>query len=72
MNGAQIIANDILVVKQDGKRSLERRECRWVDNIEIGWAGIDWIDVVLDRDQWRTIKNTVTNLLVSPRHSSGG
>jgi hypothetical protein len=35
-----------LVGKPDGKRRLERRRCRWEDNIkmdlrEIGWEGID-------------------------------
>jgi hypothetical protein len=40
-----------------------------VDNIktdlrEIGWDGMDWIDLVLDRDQWRALVNTVVNLQV--------
>jgi hypothetical protein len=40
-----------------------------VDNIkidlrEIGWNGIDWIDLVQDRDQWRALVNTVLNLRV--------
>jgi hypothetical protein len=34
-----------------------------VDNIkmelgEIGWDGIDWIDLAHDRDQWRALVNT--------------
>jgi hypothetical protein len=29
-----------------------------------GWDGIDWIDLVLDRDQWRALENTVINLWV--------
>jgi hypothetical protein len=38
-----------------------------VDNIkmdlrEIGWNGMDWIDLVQDRDQWRALVNTVMNL----------
>jgi hypothetical protein len=42
---------------------------RWVDNIkmdlrEIGWRGMDWIDVAQDRDQWRVFVNTVMNLWV--------
>jgi hypothetical protein len=41
----------------------------WVDNIkmdlrEIGWNGIDWIDLAQDRDQWRALMNTVMNLRV--------
>jgi hypothetical protein len=44
----------ILLGKPEGKRSLERQRCRWVDNIkdlrEIGWGGMDWINVAQDRD----------------------
>jgi hypothetical protein len=44
---------------------LSRR--KWVDNIktdlrEIGWDGVDWIDMAQDRDQWRALVNTVLNL----------
>jgi hypothetical protein len=31
---------------------------------EIGWDGMDWIHLEQDRDQWRTLVNTVINLLV--------
>jgi hypothetical protein len=42
---------------------------RWEDNIrmdlgEIGWDGMDWIDLAQDRDQWRAFVNTVMNLWV--------
>jgi hypothetical protein len=48
----------ILVGKPEGKRLLGRQRHRWVDNIkmdlrEIGWDGLDWIDLAQDRDQWR-------------------
>jgi hypothetical protein len=33
-----------------------------MDLREIGWGGMDWIDVAQDRDQWRTLANTVMNL----------
>jgi hypothetical protein len=32
--------------------------------IEIGWGGMDWIDLALDRDQWRALVNTVMNLRI--------
>jgi hypothetical protein len=32
-----------------------------IDLIEIGWDGMDWIDLAQDRDQWRTLVNTVMN-----------
>jgi hypothetical protein len=40
-----------------------------VDNIkmdlrEIGWDGLDWIDLAACRDQWRALENTVMNLQV--------
>jgi hypothetical protein len=58
-----------LVGKPERKRPLGRPICRWVDNIkmnlrEIGWGGIDWIDLVRVRDQWRALVNTVMNLRV--------
>jgi hypothetical protein len=45
----------ILVGKPEGNRSLGRPKCKWVDNIkmdlrEIGWDGMDWINLAQDRD----------------------
>jgi hypothetical protein len=31
---------------------------------EIGWDGVDWIDMAQDRDQWRSLVNTVLKLRV--------
>jgi hypothetical protein len=31
---------------------------------EIGWDGMDWIDLPPDRDQWRALMNTVMNVRV--------
>jgi hypothetical protein len=52
-----------------GKRPLGRPRRRWVNNIkmdlrEIGQDGMDWIGLAQDRDQWRTLVNTVMNLRV--------
>jgi hypothetical protein len=59
----------ILEEKLEGKTPLGRPRRRWEDNIkidlrEIGWDGIDWIDVAQDRDKWRALVNTVMNLRV--------
>jgi hypothetical protein len=53
----------------EGKRPLGRPRRRWVDNIkvdlrEIGWIGMDWIDLAQDRDQWRALVNAAMNLWV--------
>jgi hypothetical protein len=68
-NGGEENAYRILVGNPKGKRSLGRPRRRWVDNIkmdlkEIGWDGIDWIDLAQDRDQWRALMNAVMNLRV--------
>jgi hypothetical protein len=60
-------AYKILVEKPEGKRTLGKPTCRWVDNIKmdlrvIGWGGMNWIDLAQDRDQWRAPVNTVMNL----------
>jgi hypothetical protein len=49
---------------------LGRPRRRWVDNIkmdllEIGWGGVDWIDLAQNRDKWRVFVNAVMNLQVS-------
>jgi hypothetical protein len=31
---------------------------------EIGWDGMDWIDLAQDRDNWRVLVNAVMNLRV--------
>jgi hypothetical protein len=35
-----------------------------MDLREIGWDGIDWIDLAQDKDQWRALVNAVMNLRV--------
>jgi hypothetical protein len=32
---------------------------------EIGWEGVEWMDLAQDRDQWRAVMNTVMNTCVS-------
>jgi hypothetical protein len=68
-NGEKKNAYRILVGKAEGKRQLGRPRRKWVDNIkmdlrEIGWDGMDWIDLSQDREKWRTLVNTVMNIRV--------
>jgi hypothetical protein len=46
----------ILVGRPEGRRPLGRPRRRWDDNIkmdlqELGWGGMDWIDMAQDRDK---------------------
>jgi len=59
----------VLVGKPEGKTPLERPRCRWEDNIkmglqEMGYGGMDWIELAEDRDSWRAFVNAVMNLRV--------
>jgi hypothetical protein len=63
-NGEKRNAYRILVGKPEGKKPLGRPRRRSVDNIkidlrEIGWDGVDRIDLAQDRDQWRALVKTV-------------
>jgi hypothetical protein len=55
-NGEKRNMYRVLVGRPEGKRPVERPRSRWVDNIkmdlrEIGWDGMDWIDLAQERDQ---------------------
>jgi hypothetical protein len=57
------------VGKPEGKRPLGRPRRWWVNNIkinlrEIGWDGMDWIDLSQDKDRWRALTNRVMNFRV--------
>jgi hypothetical protein len=56
----------VLVRKPEGKRSLGRPKRRWEGSIkmnlqEVGYGGMDWIDLAQDRDRWRVLVNVVMN-----------
>ena len=60
----------LLVGKTEGKRPLGRLRRSWDDNIkmdlqEVGCGGMDWIELVQDRDRWRALVNAVMNIQVS-------
>jgi hypothetical protein len=57
------------VEKPEGKRPLGRPKRRWEDNIkavfqEEGCGGMDWIELVQDRERWLALVNAVMNLRV--------
>ena len=56
-----------MVGKPEGKRALGRPRCRWEDNIKIDlqevrwWGGMDWNDLVQNRDKWQALVIVVMN-----------
>jgi len=59
----------VLVGKPDGKRPRGRSRRRWEDNIkmdlqEVGFGGMDWMELAQDRDRWRALVSTVMKLRV--------
>jgi hypothetical protein len=59
----------IIVRKPKGKRPLRRSKHTWKDNTklnlkEIGYMGVDWINLAQDTDQCEALMNTVMNLWV--------
>jgi len=59
----------VLVGKPEGKSPLGRPRRRWEENIntdlkEVGFVGMDWIEMAQERDRWRALVNAVMNLRV--------
>jgi hypothetical protein len=59
----------VLVGKPEGKKPLGRPRRRWEDNIkmdlqEVGYVGMDWIELAQDRDRWRALVNAVKNFRI--------
>ena len=58
-----------MVGKPEGKKPLGRFWRRWEDNIkmdfqEVECGGMDWVNLVQDRDSWRALVNVVMNIRV--------
>jgi hypothetical protein len=47
---------------RENKDCLELGENIGMDLGEVGWGGMDWIDLDEDREKWRTFLNTVMSL----------
>jgi hypothetical protein len=62
--GGKRNAYRLLVGKPEGWRPLGRSRHMWVDLLEIGSGGVDWIGLARDRDEWRALVNAVMNLRV--------
>jgi len=59
----------VLVGKPEGKTPLGRPRRRWEDNIkmdlqEMGFGGVDWIQLAQDRDRWWALVTAVMNMRV--------
>jgi hypothetical protein len=59
----------VLMGKPEGERPLGRPRHRWKDTIkmdlwEVGFGGMNWIDLAQDRDRWRALVNAVINLRI--------
>jgi len=59
----------VVVGKPEGKTPLGRPRRRWEDNIkmdlqELGYGGVEWIELAKDRDRWRALVNAVMNTRV--------
>ena len=59
----------VLVGKLEAKKPLGTTRLRWEDNIkmdpkEVGYGGMDWIELVQDKHRWRALVNAVMSLRV--------
>jgi hypothetical protein len=57
------------VGKSEKERPLRRSRRRCVDNVEmdpreIGWLGMNWIDLARGRDRWKDVINIVMDFRV--------
>jgi hypothetical protein len=58
-----------LVGRPGRKKPLGKHRHRWEDNIkmdiqEVGWGGMDWLELSQGRDRWWVLVNLVLNVQV--------
>jgi hypothetical protein len=68
-NGEERNGYSLLAGKPEGRRSLGKQRCRWLDKLkmdlgETGWGGVDLIGPAQDRGKRRALVNAVMNLRV--------
>jgi hypothetical protein len=59
----------VLVEKPEDTEKLGKHRCRWEDNIkmdlqEVGWRGMDWVDLAQERDRCWALVNVIVNIQV--------
>jgi hypothetical protein len=60
-------AHRVLVGNPQGETPLGRPRRKWEDNIKgdlqnVGWVGMDWIDLAQNRGKWGALVNEVMEL----------
>jgi hypothetical protein len=65
----KFLKSGVFLGRPERKRPLERRRHRWENNNkinlqEVGWGGMDWIELAEDEDKWSALVSAVMNLRV--------
>jgi hypothetical protein len=61
------MSKNVRIIRKETRLGRSRCRCEYnikIDPEEIGWSGMDWIDLAQDRGRWRALVNTLMNLRV--------